>query len=243
MKQRIVAVVIIAVSLGYFAWTLANPPTGSEPGATNGAITASSTSATTADVTINGTTTIQKSLDVSGNRILNVATPTLNTDAANKAYVDAALASVTSSTTRVWGQGRPGAAVTAVAGVCGGTAECYRDLNSSGACNTGDIKIARSTKLATWPHVGAVCPSGWWVCTAEERGSASCGSGNRTVVECKMSDDLPTNDYETSAQLLSWVTDAGVTNHLSFGALKTVAGVLGEQRSCEIMTVWCCKNQ
>src|SRR3989344_7514450 len=112
-----VFILILAWSGLLAAWTLASPPSGT-PGATSGALFSSSsgnigikTSVPETTLDVNGTTTIRKSLDMANNRIMNVATPTATLDAANKAYVDAQIAGMTSSTTKIWSQGRPGTAV------------------------------------------------------------------------------------------------------------------------------------
>ena len=98
------AFILVGISsLCLAAWTLANPPAGT-PGVSKGAIAADSAGnigiGTVAPATlldVNGTTTIRKTLDMTGNRIWNVATPTSSTDAANKAYVDLQIANISSS--------------------------------------------------------------------------------------------------------------------------------------------------
>lgn len=52
------------------------------------------TSTPNATLDVNGSVTVRGTLSVSNNRITNVATPTASTDAATKAYVDAATAGV-----------------------------------------------------------------------------------------------------------------------------------------------------
>jgi hypothetical protein len=225
------------------AWTLASPPSGT-PGATNGGLFGdsagnigikTSTPATTLDV--NGTTTIRKSLDMTSNRIINVATPTSSLDAVNKAYVDTQIASVSSSTMKVWGQGRTGTAIINDAG------ECTRLISGK------TVKISRSTRPTTWDNAAAACPAGWWVCSASDRGTAACGSGNRTYVECNQRQN-PTPTYlddiatwaTTSGMPWGWVSNAGATTNTAFGGMVTTAGVLQETYICDMMPVWCCSH-
>ncbi len=208
------------------AWTLAVPPSGAA-GTTSGAIIATTTAGKWV-VTINGTTTIQKSLDVSGNKILNVAAPTSDTDAANKAYVDAALASVTSSTTRVWGQGRPGITVFDTAG------ECTRTIAGRTA------KVSRSSRTASWDGSTAACPIGWWVCTAAERGAA-CGEGLlRNGIKC----DIPAENHDELKPVTNtwgWIANTSATANREYGAVMiSTNGIVYEDFSCSLYPVWCC---
>ncbi len=241
----IISSILIATTL-FSVWTLANPPSGA-PGTTSGAISATS-SAGIWSVTINGTTTIQKILDMTNNRIINVALPLLNADAVNKAYIDSQIANISSSTTRIWGEGRPGTAL--VAGTaCSNTAECYRDMNSSGSCNAGDIKIARSSRPASWDGSSAACPSNWWICTASERDINGatvdygiCGSGSRNSAVC----DIPAstnNEIFAATTNQSWVADTATTNNREFGRTVQVNGTALENYICSLLPVWCCAYQ
>lgn len=215
------------------AWTFASPPSGT-PGNTFGALFSDSagnigikTSIPTTALDVNGTTTIRKSLDMTNNRIINVATPTSSLDAANKAYVDAQIAGVTSSTTKIWGQGRPGTAVINTAG------ECTRVISGK------TVKISRSTRPASWDGAGAACPAGWWVCSAADRGAATCGSGNRAGVRC----DIPNSSNDelfTLSNTWGWVSDAGSVTNREFGRLVLTAGTTTDDYSCTLIPVWCC---
>ena len=68
----------------------------------------------------------------------------------------------------LWGQGRPGTFM----------------KNSAGECVKGGLKISRSIPSVKWEGAAAACPKGWWVCTAAERTTESCGSGSLTVNGC-----------------------------------------------------------
>jgi len=247
MSNKVFILILIWSGL-LAAWTFASPPAGT-PGITLGALfgasngnigIATSSPATLLDV--NGTTTIRKSLDMVNNRIINVATPTSSLDAANKAYVDAQVATVNSSTIRIWGQGRPNTSVLTVAGVCGGTSECYRDNDASGSCTTGDIKIARSTRAATWGGAQSVCPANWWVCTGAERGNTACGSGNRNVITCDVTTGA--NDLSPTTYDGGWLADTSTSTVLERGMTqRVIATASTEQNTCHMLPVWCCRYQ
>ncbi len=186
---------------------------------------------------------------MSGNRIWNVATPTSSLDAANKAYVDSAFA--TTSIAHVWGQGRPGAAF--VAGTaCTNTAECYRDLNGSESCNAGDIKISRSSRPAAWDKAAAACPTGSWVCSAADRGTAACGTGVRTYVDCRASDtnintyldDFVTYTPNLGGTNAAWLADVSPLPNNASGTISlTTGGAVGSTAICSQFPVWCCRHQ
>ncbi len=241
MRRSFILIAVWSVLLG--AWTLANPPAGTV-GTTKGVLSADgtnnigiATSTPMSDLDVNGTTTIRKSLDMTNNRILNVATPTSSLDAANKAYVDAQAANVSSSSARLWGQGRKNTAVINTAG------ECTRTVSGR------TVKVSRSTRPVVWDNAQAACPVGWWVCSAAERGTgaSACGSGNRTYLECNQRQN-PTPTYlddiatwaTTSGQPWAWVANAGATTNWAFGGFVTTAGALSETYSCDMLPVWCC---
>ena len=68
----------------------------------------------------------------------------------------------------LWGQGRPGVVV----------------KNTSGECVKGGLKISRSIPSVRWEGAAASCPKGWWVCTAAERTTDSCGTDTYTIKGC-----------------------------------------------------------
>ncbi len=213
---------------------MANPPNAIiSTDSSNNIGIATTTPATALDV--NGTTTIRKSLDIANNNILNVATPTSSADAANKAYVDNSVANISSTTAKLWSQGRVNTAVINTAG------ECTRVISGK------TVKISRSTRPITWDKAPAACPAGWWVCSSADRGTAACGSGNRTYVECNLrsyptptyADDLATY-AGTSGFDWAWVSDAGTTTDQPYGGFINTAGLLQENAICSGMPAWCC---
>jgi len=225
-------ILIIIWSSTLITWTLAIPPSGI-PGATFGGLFGSNTgdigiktaSPTTA-LDVNGTTTIRKSLDMANNKIINVMTPISNTDAVNKAYIDAQTNNMASSTSRLWGQGRPGSSVLNNAGECVSNANNY-------------IKVSRSGNTAVWDGARAACPANWWVCSAAERGTGACGTGTQPAIIC--------NPASTTAELYdntvtwAWVSDVASTNDRMAKTATTASGTnTAEQYACNIAPVWCC---
>lgn len=247
MPRKVFILILIGSAI-FAAWTFASPPSGT-PGTTLGALFGNSagnvgiqTSSPVTALDVNGTTTIRKSLDITNNRIMNVSTPVADTDAANKTYVDTLIGSVSSTTVKIWGQGRPNTDVVTVANVCGGTSECYNDMNGSGSCNAGDMKIARSVRTATWDGAAAVCPAGWWVCPAGDRGTAACGSGSKNIIFCDVT--TGTNDLSSNTADWGWIADTGTSTTLERGMIsRVIAGAPVEQNTCHIIPVWCCAYQ
>ena len=231
MKRQLVILIIVWSGV-FAAWALAIPPSGT-PGATFGALFGSSTgnigiktaSPTTA-LDINGTTTIRKSLYMASNKIINVMRPVSSTDAVNKAYIDAQTNNMASSTSRLWGQGRPGSSVLNNAGECASSANSY-------------MKVSRSGNTAVWDGARAACPANWWVCSAAERGTAACGTSTQPAIIC--------NPVSTTAELSdgtvnwAWISDAASTNDRMAKTATTASGAnTAEKYACNIAPVWCC---
>ncbi len=268
----------VVASFLFSAWTLANPPSGTV-GATYGILQASTTPKyiginiaplTTLDV--NGTTTVRqglfvtgpssfsKNLDMGSNLILNLNAPSTGTGAANKTYVDSQIGTDQTSTTtvlkvRVWSEGRNGMDVVTSSPAsattnCNGTSECYRDENSNGTCDTGDIKVARSEVGTPWASSAAACPRGWWVCTKSNRdvnggddpatplviegqGWGACGSGKRKYIRC---------DYDEGF-ILSKSTNAAWTAEYDRLDADGTSATSVDIPNCDVMPTWCCKYQ
>lgn len=91
----------------------------------------------------------------------------------------------TSTSDKVIGEGRPGTLI-----------------NLSGECTVGGLKLARSLPPVTWEGAAAGCPKDWWVCSAAERGTSSCGSTAFLVRRCSPS----YTEHYTTGQLYytSW---------------------------------------
>lgn len=162
MKRQLTTLILVWSAL-VGVWTFANPPSGTV-GTTTGVLAVDgsgnvgiATSTPMAALDVNGTTTMRSFLDMAGNKISNLATPASGTDAVPMSYFTTQIESVSSSTTRLWGKGRPGAAVVSAAGQCTTTV------------NNRTVKISKSKYSATWDKSAAVCPANWWVCTAAER--------------------------------------------------------------------------
>lgn len=166
-------------------------------------------------------------INVNNNRIVNVGLPTSPTDAATKAYVDQQTSGANS--TRLWGEGRPGA------GLVNGNGECTRVVSGS------SIKISRSSRPITWGSAAAACPKNWWVCDSNDRGiNASCGNGvGRRALVC----GIGSSNFQVNEPVVSnagWVSDIGSTGDYEVGLIIAADGGLGDYRSCSMFPVWCC---
>lgn len=234
--------ILVLVFSGLFAgWTFASPPSGTIGTSIRNLFTDASgnvgikTSAPVTLLDINGTTTIRNSLDMTSNRIINVATPVIGTNAVNKTYVDGLVGSM-NATMKLWGEGRPGAGV----------------ANAAGECVNGAIKVSRSTRLATWDGSRAACPKNWWVCSASERGAGACAAATgRNVVVCNTLNPITTDDLQSSSGVsLAWVSNVGVTiasdnpvsASLLWGKMASTASGNNTQNgyTCSLLPVWCC---
>lgn len=252
--KRNLTIIILAWSALLAAWTLASPPNGTI-GATFGKIAVDAsgnigiaTGTPMAILDINGTTTIRKTLDMTINRIVNVATPILGTDAVPMSYLTTQIATISSSTTRLWGEGRPGATVINNAG------ECTNTINGR------QIKISKSSYSTNWDKSAAACPAGWWVCTAAERdinGAAAnfgvcpaSGASASTLVGCDPSyqndfahrDNIyvpAVPDNVTFKDDIIWVADVGANPHIG-KAVSSVDGIVKDDVMCIVTRVWCC---
>ena len=252
MKKQ-TSVIIFIWSAILIGWAFANPPSGTV-GTTQGIITADAsnnvgiaTSTPATDLDINGTTTIRKSLNMTGGRILNVATPTAATDGVPLNYLSSQIATVSSSTTRLWGKGRPGATVENAAGQCTTTV------------GGRTVKISKSTFVANWDKSASACPAGWWVCTAAERdingatanfgACPTSGAVARQLVGCDPTYENPAHydnlyvpaipDTVTFQTDIVWVADATATPHYG-RAVSSVGGTVKDDVMCVTAPVWCC---
>ncbi len=223
-------------------WTWAHPPTG-PTGSGSGALASdingnigikTSTPATTLDV--NGTTTIRGALDMKNNRILNVATPINSGDAVPLSYITNAITAISSSSTRVWGKGRPGATVVN-SGVDG---QCRKTIDGR------SIRISKSSYVATWDKTAAACPANWWVCTRAERGTGACpatGAAANEMVKCRAEYNIITYAdnliFPSPAEDIVWVADTTVAPHVGM-AITAINGTATGDVICTATRVWCC---
>lgn len=225
--------ILVFLSVVAFGWL---NPTDNPPGG-SGAITVDASAnvgvgiAPTTKLDVNGTTKFRGLIDAFSNRITNLATPTVGTDAVNKDYVDSQYGGANAS--KIWGEGRPGVVVV---GTGVGDKECDG--------NPATIKVSRGNTVTHWDQAAAGCPAGWWICSAGERGSNACGlsSENRTTFLCESvslgSDDLshPDNNW-------AWVADKG--GSYSGGAVSRIASspLVAMETGCYLARVWCCSLQ
>ena len=141
----------------------------------------------------------------------------------------------------LWGQGRPNTKVHGLS---------FLDFEIP--CTNGEIQFVLSARQVDWNGAAAACPAGWWVCTAAERGTATCnttrvdsvcdwrgcdsGAGS-TGAECH---------DKGAAFHIGWLADgdpAGGWEHQAMGWSQsededTPAAVLG----CSLLPVWCCRR-
>ncbi len=169
-------------------------------------------------------------LDLNSRKIVRLGNPTVPADAVNKRYVDNNYGG--SSATRLWGEGRPDVGV----------------VNNNGECtNTSpnpDIKISRSNIAVSWEGAAAACPTGWWVCTKDDRNKdggdyiafGSCGSGNKAFVECDVGGS---DEYRSGHSDRAWVANRNSDRN---GFHVTLAGLGGGSEGCFRLPVLCCKN-
>jgi hypothetical protein len=254
MKRQITILILVwSTALG--VWAFANPPAGTV-GTTTGILTVDgsgnvgiATSTPVGALDVNGTTTMRSVLDMTGNKISNLATPVASTDAVPMSYFSTQIGSVSSSTTRLWGKGRPGVTVTSPA-----TGQCTNSIAGR------TIKISRSTYVATWDKSAAACPANWWVCTAAERdingataGFGKCpasGATMKQIVGGQLSSGgnpllydniyvpaIPDNvTFETD---IVWVSDVAVSQHVG-KAVSATDGVTKDDLMFITAPVWCC---
>lgn len=239
MKKQI-SIIIFVWASALAGWTLANPPTAKffADSVNNIGI---ATSTPMSDLDVNGTTTIRKSLDMTANKIINVATPVAGTDGVPMSYISLYIGGVSSSTTRLWGEGRPGATVPSPA-----TGQCTNTVDGR------TIKISKSNYSATWDKAAAACPAGWWVCTAAERdlnggaGFGACPASGAVASPPQLCNPAytgatPFQDiYVPAASTdIVWVADVGTTAHIG-KAVSAVGGAAADNALCIATRVWCC---
>lgn len=240
-------IVTMFVVSAAFVWAWINP-TANPPGG-GGAISVNSsgnvgigTTAPGAKLEVVGTTKFGGIINVVSNKIINLGNPTAGTDAATKDYVDLKGA-VGGASTRLWGEGRPGAATI---GTGAGGKECDSSLNTS-------IKVSRSERGAHWDSAAGACPVGWWVCTEAERGTNVCDISNTNqmaYLNCNPDSGNDSNgQMQSGSTRHAWV--ANVAPALSSKwrgrvvSYDWTGGVVvpSNEPLCSVLPVWCCAYQ
>lgn len=153
-------------------------------------------------------------------KVIDVAEPTFDKDAATKNYVDSQTGGP--KTAKIWGEGRMNT----------GT------LNSAGECTVATVKVSRSSSNASWDGAAAACPQGWWVCSVADRGSGVCGSGEYRRINCDPTADI--DELTTPFTANGWVADASVLGQRYQGRQIDYAGTASNESICSVQPVWCC---
>lgn len=185
-------------------------------------------------------------VNVNSNKIINLATPTSNNDAANKKYVDDKIVSPNGA--RLWGEGRPGVATYDSTGTLD---------NNTGECNSADasLRIGRGNISVDWADAAAGCPANWWVCTVSElnnKGTAGdCAQFNKYYRSCAGANGSPAP--ETGETNLAWAADRGIDSpnlnggevddgsYYGSAVVRSNNNVGNDIPVCNLAPVWCCK--
>lgn len=131
--------------------------------------------------------------------------------------------------TRVWAEGRPGTARWGTTGI------------ESGLCTNGDVKFGLSSSRVWWEGSAAACPTGTWVCTRAERGSAPCDTARPDTTCDYLTRTGTCGDYAPSTH---WghVADNGYQNGVE-GVVICEDGASGTGGGGNYsMPAWCCSH-
>jgi hypothetical protein len=121
----------------------------------------------------------------------------------------------------LWGRGRPGTKMW-------GPGDFF--------CVNGSTVFGLSDIAVTWGSAADACPQGTWVCTATERGTASCDTSRPDSVCDALQCDATCINYSASTHI-GWVADQG--NGTSVRATGEGGGPFGLP-GCYSLSVWCC---
>lgn len=133
-----------------------------------------------------------------------------------------------SGNTRLWGQGRANIARFGTTG------------SGTGLCTNGSVSFGLSNVAVTWDGAHSACPSGTWVCTGAERGTAACDTARFDSTSDAVSATASSQDFPANAHI-GWLSDAtaGATNEL-FGATVSEQGTSSSDWTRSMRPVWCC---
>lgn len=128
-------------------------------------------------------------------------------------------------------------------------------FNAAGECVVSGLKISRSIPSVRWEGAAAACPANWWVCSAAERGSGSCGAGIVAQIQrCRAGyyDGASETSTRTHGRYSgvnvdqAWVSNATNISGVIWGQYINTAGVSMssvESTDCDFYPVWCCTDQ
>ncbi len=134
-----------------------------------------------------------------------------------------------SGNNRLWGQGRPGVARYGTSGV------------EAGLCTNGGVSFGLSYSAVNWEGSASACPQGTWVCTAAEKGTATCNTARPDHVSNDGTDctgsfvNYPSNNHQ------GWVADIG--GYVNSGYTISENGTTDNGLfPCNAQPVWCCSE-
>jgi hypothetical protein len=121
----------------------------------------------------------------------------------------------------LWGRGRPGTKFWGPG-----------DL----LCANGSVVFGLSDSPVPWAGAADACPEGTWVCTAAERGTASCDT-SRPDTTCDETGCDGTCFDLAAGNVEGWLADH---YNLRLGRVGNETGSATIQFSCNSLPVWCC---
>ncbi|MBK9323446.1 MAG: hypothetical protein IPM97_10995 [Bdellovibrionaceae bacterium] len=130
---------------------------------------------------------------------------------------------------RLWGQGRPGTIRYGTTGI------------GTGLCTNSGISFGLSSVMVDWSGAQAACPSGTWVCTAAERGSAVCNTARPDGTSDSLNTDGSSNN-DAANNHLGWVADASSAYPLDSGYVIREQGTAYNWMAQGALAVWCCSQ-
>lgn len=107
----------------------------------------------------------------------------------------------------------------------------------AGLCTNGGSTFGLSNISVTWGAAPNACPTGTWVCSAAERGVASCDTARPTGGAIDAIDCSGSASGYGAGWLPGWVEDS---NDNITGKTVSEAQGAGSMNTCYSLPVWCC---
>ena len=134
-----------------------------------------------------------------------------------------------SATQHLWGEGRPGTIRFGTAGA------------NSGLCSNGGVAFGLSETAVSWGESARACPTGTWVCTAAERGTAGCDTARPSTAADGMNCAGTAIDWAVNSHR-GWTADVAPGAGALDGHTVLEGGFAGPRPTCEHLPVWCCSR-